>query len=91
MIDPEKLFADLLASPRVKVALQEILQKVVREELEAALPSTDELVDAKEAARLVCMTEAGVRRAAARGQLKCVRIGRRVRFKRGDLLKWRDR
>lgn len=73
-----------LSTPEVRDVLKELLRVVVREELKTLL--LDDLVDTTEAAKILNMSEAAVRKAAERGQLPCVRLGRRLRFRRADLL-----
>lgn len=46
----------------------------------------DELIDVAAAGELVGKTPAAVRKAAQRGVLPCRRVGRTLRFRRGDLL-----
>ncbi|MCC6750427.1 MAG: helix-turn-helix domain-containing protein [Deltaproteobacteria bacterium] len=82
------LDADLVAalkSQPVRDALEELVRRVVREELQAA-PLLDQLLDAEQAAELLGMTRDAVLKAAQRGSLPAVRQGRRVRFRRSDLV-----
>lgn len=87
MIDLSEEIALALASPRVRAALADTIRDAVRSELtHGGLVSDDQLVGAEEAARLLGMTTAAVRKAATRGTLPCQRLGRRVRFKVSELL-----
>jgi excisionase family DNA binding protein len=61
------------------------MRQLLREELQTS-PMLDELLDAEQAAELLKMTKAAVLKAAQRGGLPAVRHGRRVRFRRRDLL-----
>ncbi len=84
MIDLRAEIVEALRSPDVVEVLIEIVRTSVRGELDRVL--RDELVDAKEAARILSMTEGAVRKAAARGSIPCRRIDRRLRFRRSELL-----
>jgi excisionase family DNA binding protein len=46
----------------------------------------DDLLDAIAAGHLLGMTPSALRQAARRGTIRSVKLGRRVRFRRGDLL-----
>jgi excisionase family DNA binding protein len=85
ILELEKDLAAALASPEVQEALETLVRRVVREELQAS-PVLDELLDADQAAELLKMSKAAVLKAAQRGGLPAVRHGRRVRFRRRDLL-----
>ena len=64
-----------------------LVRDVIREELgRFSGKDPERLVGAEEAARLLDMTPAAVRKAALRGSLPSRRIGRRMRFRVGDLL-----
>jgi hypothetical protein len=61
-------------------------------ELEARATQTADdgsLLNAKDAAALLQMTTVALRQAAYRGAIPCVRIGRRLRFRRSELMKLR--
>ena len=77
--------AAAFASPEVQEVLETLVRRVVREELQAS-PVLDELLDAGQAAELLKMSKAAVQKAAQRGGLPVVRHGRRIRFRRRDLL-----
>ena len=66
------------------------LRRVVRDELAAFRQHGDPeaLLDAADAARLLGMSPAALRRAAERGRFPVppMRVGRRLRWRRGDLL-----
>ena len=69
--------------------LDAVVRRAVREEVPAATHGDpDELLDAEQAAKLVGMTPAALRRAAERGTfpVDALRIGRRLRWRRGDLV-----
>ena len=83
-IDIAGEFSAWLVTDGAKQAVADIFREVVREELQTLL--RDDLVDTSEAAELLGMTVAAVRKAVERGQLPCIRIGRRLRFRRAELL-----
>ena len=85
IVDLEKDLAAALASPEVQHILETLVRRVVREELQAS-PVLDELLDAGQAAELLKMSKSAVLKAAQREGLPAVRHGRRVRFRRRDLL-----
>jgi excisionase family DNA binding protein len=86
MIDLTKELVAALQSPEVQQVLEALIKKVVREELQAS-PVLDELLDASQAAEVLNCTAAAVLKSAQRGNLPAVRHGRRVRFRRRDLIK----
>jgi excisionase family DNA binding protein len=53
----------------------------------ARRPVDDQLLDADEAAELLSMTPGALRAAARRGCIPCVHVGRRVRFRRSELVR----
>ena len=73
------------ASPEVRAAIFDEIRTIVREEL-ARMPSSDRLMDAAEAAGRMGMTEAALRKAAARGTIPCEHRGRRLRFRLSVLM-----
>jgi hypothetical protein len=67
--------------------VEDLRQRIA--ELEARLttpPANDTLLDAVGAAKLLAMTPEAVRQAAYRGTIPCVRVSRRLRFRRSELL-----
>lgn len=90
MIDFAQELKEALVSPAVREALSGIVRDALREEVPSAPADPDRLIDVDGAAQLLGMTPAAVRKATERGALPCHRIGRRVRFRAGDLL-FRDR
>lgn len=63
------------------------INEAVRRAIAAApRADPDRLIDSTEAAALLGMTSSAVRKAAQRGSLPALRIGRRLRFRVGDLL-----
>ena len=84
-LDLENDLTAALLSPEVQDVLEELVRRVVREELQAS-PVLDELLDAGQAAEILKMSKAAVLKAAQRGSISAVRHGRRVRFRRRDLL-----
>ena len=73
-----------LASEHVQKILTEIVGIAVEERLEALF--REDLVDTNEAARILGMTPAAVRKRVERGQLEPVKIGTSLRFRRSGLL-----
>lgn len=74
-----------LGKPQVQEILHAIVKRAIGSEAPKDAP-TDRLVDAPEAARMLGMSVAAVRKAAIRGAIPCVRIGRRVRFRPAQIL-----
>ena len=86
MIDLTDDLTAALASPKVQEELRRMVASVLRAELRALPAGGDRLVGADEAAQILGMTEAAIRKAAARGTLPTERIGRRLRFRLSALL-----
>jgi excisionase family DNA binding protein len=87
VIDLSEEMAQALASPRVRAALADVVREAIRDELAPPRAARDDqLVGVEEAARVLGMTIAAVRKAAARDTLPSHRLGRRVRFKVSELL-----
>jgi excisionase family DNA binding protein len=87
-IDLKREILAALASPEGRDLLRELVNDIGPARLVRAPDAeADRLISAKEAALLLGMTERAVRQAAHRGTLPAVHLGRRLRFKRGDLLK----
>jgi len=84
MIDLAGELTAWLRSDETRRILSEIIRDAVREQISRALK--DELVGVTEAATILKMSEAALRKAAERGQIACQRIGRRLRFRRSDLI-----
>lgn len=84
MIDLGPELTAWLASEEARQILRETVREAVRAEIRAALD--DELLNTEQAAEILNMSVAAVRKAVERGQLPCVRLGRRVRFRRAELL-----
>lgn len=66
--------------------LTDTIRAAVRAELKRASADPDRLLPAREAAALIGLSESALRKAAQRGTIPCQRIGRRLRFRAGDLL-----
>ena len=86
MIDLTEDLCAALASPAVQEELRRTVARVLHAELRTQPFGGDRLVDAEEAAQVLGMTSAAVRKAAARGTLTAERIGRRLRFRLSVLL-----
>lgn len=78
-----------LASERVQQKLSDIVGDAVEERLNALLH--EQLVDTDEAAKILGLTPAAVRKRVERGQITAVKIGTSLRFRRSDLLQLRRR
>ncbi len=84
--DIERLVGNAVAACLLPQILSGV-RGIVREELLAAPHGDpDRLIDVHEAAMLLGMSAGAVRKAAARGTLPATRIGRRLRFRAGDLM-----
>lgn len=84
------MFIDLKKEILAALASEEGRQ-ILREALASMAPANepapdDQLLTASEAAALLGMTERAVRQAAYRGSLPSVQVGRRLRFRRSELL-----
>jgi hypothetical protein len=73
-----------LRSIDARTVMKEIVAEAVQSEICSALE--DELLDVGRAATMLGMTEAALRKAVERGQVPCQRVGKRLRFRRMDLL-----
>ena len=84
LIDLTAELSALLDQPDVKNRLILLIREAVRTEVTAAL--NDELLDVESAAKIVGISPAALRKAVERGRIPCVRIRRRVQFRRAKLL-----
>lgn len=68
--------------------VQDQLKKLIDEAVGAKLSEVldGEVLTVAEAAIVLSMTEGALRKAVERGQIPCVRMGRRLRFRRSELL-----
>jgi len=73
-----------LVSDKARELLVNIFRVAIRTELQELLDG--ELIDVRQAAELLSMSEGAVRKAAERGRLPRVKIGKRLRFRRAELL-----
>jgi len=74
-----------LRSTDARTLMKEIVAEAVQSEIRGALE--DELVDVEGAAALLDMTQGALRKAVERGQIPCQRVGKRLRFRRAELLR----
>ena len=75
----------VLSDPRIVGSVLHEIRTIVREEI-AKASFADRLMDAPEAAERLSMTEAALRKAAARGTIPCQHLGRRLRFRLSELM-----
>jgi excisionase family DNA binding protein len=81
----DAVIARVLSNPRLVASVLQEIRAIVREEI-AKASFADRLLDAPEAAERLGMTEAALRKAAARGTIPCQRLGRRLRFRLSELM-----
>ncbi len=84
MIDFAAELTSWLRSTDAREAMKAIVAEAVKSEITKALD--DELVDVEHAAVMLDMSAGALRKAAERGQVPCQRIGRRLRFRRTELI-----
>ena len=84
MIDLAAELTSWIKSNDARTAMKEIVAEAVQREIRSALE--DELIDVERAAAMLDMTEGALRKAVERGQVPCQRVGKRLRFRRMDLL-----
>lgn len=84
MIDLGRELTAWLSTAEVRAIFAELVREVVREEVRHLL--SDELLDVEQAAEMLQMSTAALRKAVERGQVSCERIGSRLRFRRMALL-----
>lgn len=87
MIDLTHELTAWLRSTDARTLMKEIVAEAVQNEIRSALE--DELLDVEGAAAMLDMTEGALRKAVERGQVPCQRVGKRLRFRRADLLRAR--
>jgi helix-turn-helix protein len=86
VIDLAEELRAALVCPSTRAALLEIVRAAVREEMRTAQPAPlDTLLDVPAAAKLLSMTPAAIRKAAERGTVPCLRLGRKLLFRRDEL------
>ena len=85
MIDLGQELSTWFTSELVQEHLKKLFREAVKSELSTVMDG--ELLNVAEAARVLSMTEGAVRKAAERGQLPCIRLDRRLRFRRAELLR----
>ena len=54
------------------------------------MTASDEFLTPDDAARYICMSPQSLRRAVRRGDLRCARLGRLIRYRRSWLDNWAD-
>ena len=69
------------------VAIRDQIRAIVLECTPKPANDVEELLDVRAAASFLSMTPAALRMAVYRGSIPCVHIGRRVRFRRSDLVR----
>ena len=80
-IDVAQELVEAFKHPELRKVMIDLFRDAVRAEQE-----DDVLLNANEAATVMSMTAAGVRKAAERGTLPCRKVGRSLRFKKSELL-----
>ena len=85
MIDLTGELTAWLRSIDARTLMKEIVAEAVQTEIRGALE--DELIDVERAAAMLDMSEGALRKAVERGQVPCQRVGKRLRFRRADLLR----
>ncbi len=73
----------------IQPTLEDLIRRVLREEVPRLVSGDpDQLLDAEQAAALIGMSPSALRRATERGRfpVEPVRIGRRLRWRRGDIV-----
>jgi hypothetical protein len=73
-----------LRSIDARTVMKEIVAEAVQSEIRSALEA--ELLDVERAATVLGTSEGALRKAVERGQVPCQRVGKRLRFRRMDLL-----
>jgi hypothetical protein len=66
-------------------AVRDEIREIVIECGPVPTNDVDDLLDARAAASFLRMTPAALRMAVYRGTIPCIRVGRRLRFRRSDL------
>ncbi|MBX3155289.1 MAG: hypothetical protein KF773_04775 [Deltaproteobacteria bacterium] len=85
MIDLTAELTAWLRSTDARTLMREIVAEAVQSEIRSALE--DEMIDVEAAAAMMAMTEGALRKAVERGQIPCQRVGKRLCFRRTDLLR----
>ena len=85
MIDLTTELTAWLRTTDARTLMTEIVAEAIQNEIRSALE--DELVDVERAAAILDMTEGALRKAVERGQIPCQRVGKRLRFRRTNLLR----
>lgn len=68
----------------VRPIIEEVVEHAVCKALDER--DGDQLLGVPDAARMLDLSEAAVRKRAARGGIACVRLGRSLRFRKADLI-----
>jgi excisionase family DNA binding protein len=88
MIDLSAELRAALLTSEVRAVLAELVAEAVAKAL-SGFSLMDDLLDVDGAAVVLRMTPGALRQAVARGTIPAIRIGRRLRFRRADLLRGR--
>jgi excisionase family DNA binding protein len=84
MIDLQQELEHALTSVEVAAQIKRLIREVVTENV--APPREDSLLNSTQAAEFLGMSPAALRKAAERGRVPCLRFGRKLRFRRDELL-----
>lgn len=85
ILNLENDLAAALRSPEVIESLEDLIRRIVDEAIQNS-PLLDELLDVHGAAQVLGVTASAIWKASEEGRLPTVRHGRRLRFRRRDLL-----
>jgi len=85
MIDLTQELVRALSSPEAAASIKAIVLEAMSE-ANTGRETIDALLDTKKAAEVLSMTPAAVRKAAERGTIPCVRLGRKLLFRRDELI-----
>lgn len=81
MIDLNQELVRALTSPEARAAIKQLVRDALDESQQAA-----ELLDTRQASELVGRSPEAVRKLAERGVIPCSRLGRKLLFRRDELL-----
>lgn len=86
--DPPRSLPDLTEG--LRRLLEDVVRRVVREELARTPTLAEEFLDAEEVAKLLRVRTRTVPQLVRRDGLPCRRAGRRLLFRREEVIRWLD-